>query len=110
MKIAVPTSEGILDPHFGHCTEFTLFEIENDEVKEISRVNAPPHKPGMLPPWLAEKGVTGIIAGGMGHRAIEIFNSLGVDVYCGAPLMTPGELVDGFLKNTLRFSVNSCNH
>ncbi|MCK7542001.1 MAG: hypothetical protein MZV63_69485 [Marinilabiliales bacterium] len=34
-----------------------------------------PHEPGLLPGWLAEKGVTDVIAGGMGQRAIGLFNS-----------------------------------
>lgn len=33
-----------------------------------------PHEPGFLPVWLALQGVTHIIAGGMGQRAISLFN------------------------------------
>lgn len=109
-KIAVPTSNGKLDGHFGHCQQFAMVEIEENEIKEITYLDAPPHQPGLLPPWLAERGATDIIAGGMGQRAINLFNERGVNVFVGAPPLTPGELVDGFLKETLSFSANYCDH
>jgi len=109
-RIAIPTTEGQLDAHFGHCKEFAMVEIENDEVKKISYLDAPPHQPGLLPPWLAERGATDIIAGGMGQRAIQLFNEQGVNVFVGAPKLSPEELVSGFLQQTLQFTANYCDH
>ena len=109
-KIAVPTSDGVLDPHFGHCRQFAMVDVENDEIKGISYVDAPPHQPGLLPPWLAEREATDIIAGGMGQRAIQLFNQAGINVFVGAPTLTPEALVEGFLKKTLEFSANYCDH
>jgi predicted Fe-Mo cluster-binding NifX family protein len=109
-KIAVPTSDGKLDGHFGHCKQFAMVNVENKEIKELSYLDAPPHQPGLLPPWLAERGATDIIAGGMGQRAIDLFNERGVNVFVGAPALTPEELVNGFLNETLSFSANYCDH
>lgn len=109
-KIAVPTSNGILDGHFGHCKQFAMVEVEGREIKSISYLDAPPHQPGLLPPWLAERGASDIIAGGMGQRAIDLFNNRGVNVFVGAPALTPEELVSGFLNETLSFSANYCDH
>jgi len=109
-KIAVPTSDGVLDAHFGHCKQFAMVDVENNEIKEISYIDAPPHQPGLLPPWLAERGSTDIIAGGMGQRAIQLFNQQGVNVFVGAPMLTPGELAEGLLNETLSFSANYCDH
>jgi predicted Fe-Mo cluster-binding NifX family protein len=109
-RLAVPTSGGMLDAHFGHCRQFAFVDVENNEIKEISYIDAPPHQPGLLPAWLAEKGSTDIIAGGMGQRAIQLFNQQGVNVFVGAPELTPEELVEGFLKETLTFSANYCDH
>lgn len=109
-KIAVPTSNRLLDGHFGHCSQFAMIEVENNEIKNTTFIDAPPHQPGMLPPWLAERGATDIIAGGMGQRAIQLFNERGVNVFVGAPELTPEELVKGFLEKTLQFSANYCDH
>lgn len=109
-KIAVPISNGILDGHFGHCKEFALVLVEENGIKEISYVDAPPHQPGLLPAWLAERGATDIIAGGMGQRAKNLLNERGVNVFAGAPSLSPEELVEGFLQESLNFSANYCDH
>lgn len=109
-KIAVPTSNGILDGHFGHCKQFALVQVEEKRIKEITYVDAPPHQPGLLPKWLAERGATDIIAGGMGQRAKNLFNERGVNVFAGAPSLSPEELVEDFLQETLNFSANYCDH
>ena len=109
-KIAVPTSDGKLDGHFGHCKQFALVEVVDNEIKAINYLDAPPHQPGLLPPWLAERGANDIIAGGMGQRAIILFNERGINVFVGAPTLTPEELVTGFLNEALSFSANYCDH
>jgi len=109
-KIAIPIKNGILDEHFGHCSHFALIEINNKTIVGESQVEAPPHKPGLLPPWLAERGVTDVIAGGMGNRAIQLFNSNKINVFVGAPKLSSGELINGFLNETLDFTANNCNH
>lgn len=108
--IAIPTSEGKLDAHFGHCKQFAMIESENNEIAGITYLDAPPHQPGLLPPWLAERGATDIIAGGMGQRAIDLFIEQGVNVFVGAPKQDPTTIAEGFLKKTLSFSANYCDH
>jgi predicted Fe-Mo cluster-binding NifX family protein len=110
-KIAVPVNEnGILDGHFGHCDSFVVFtEKENTLVSE-ERVFPPPHEPGVLPRFLAGHGVTDVIAGGMGQRAIQIFNQAGVNVFVGAPQIEGRQLAEGFLNNTIGFAANYCDH
>jgi predicted Fe-Mo cluster-binding NifX family protein len=109
-KIAIPINNGILDGHFGHCKHFSIFEIDGNKILDNFIVDAPPHEPGLLPKFLSEKGVTDIIAGGMGHRAIELFKQRGVNVFVGAPQLAAKNLVDGFLNNTIRFNANYCDH
>ena len=108
--IAVPSSNGLLDEHFGHCHQFALLSVENDRIISESLIDAPPHEPGLLPKFLAEKGVTDVIAGGMGNRAIQIFNQHQVNVFVGAPKISPTEITEGFINKTLQFSANYCDH
>ena len=67
MKIAIPLANGKLAMHFGHCEYFALVEVDQTakEIVRRSDIDAPPHEPGLLPPWLADKGSSIIIAGGM---------------------------------------------
>ena len=109
-KIAVPVKDGILDAHFGHCSHFALIDVENKNIVGEELIAAPPHQPGMLPPFLANLGVTDVLAGGMGNRAIQIFNQHHVNVFVGAPQLEAKELVNGFLNESLSFSANYCDH
>jgi predicted Fe-Mo cluster-binding NifX family protein len=112
MRIAVPLAEGKLAMHFGHCAHFALVDLDTSTKKILKRedIAAPPHEPGLLPPWLAERGVNMIIAGGMGQRAHELFTGKGIDVIVGAPAETPEKLVSDYLAGTLMAGENVCDH
>lgn len=101
MRIAIPMANGALCMHFGHCSTFALVDVENDKITATSHVVPPPHQPGLLPPWLAEQGVTLVIAGGMGSRAQAIFTSNGIKVVTGAAGTTPEDIVNNFIAGTL---------
>jgi predicted Fe-Mo cluster-binding NifX family protein len=112
MKIAIPLAEGKLTMHFGHCASFAIVEVEEKTKKILKRedIAAPPHEPGLLPPWLAERGANIIIAGGMGQRAQALFAEQGIKVLVGASAETPEKLVSDFLAGTLQIGANVCDH
>ena len=112
MLIAIPVSDNTLAMHFGHCETFALMRVNQEEKRLISRhdVQAPPHQPGLLPVWLAEKGVSLVIAGGMGQRAIALFEEQQIEVLIGAPALTPDELVEAYLEQALTLGQNVCDH
>jgi ATP-binding protein involved in chromosome partitioning len=112
MKIAIPTVNGEICMHFGHCEVFTIIDAdaENNKVLSIKTEVPPPHEPGVLPKWLGGLGVDVIIAGGMGMRAQELFAANNVKVIVGATGGKPEELVMSFLNNTLTTGSNICDH
>lgn len=112
MKIAIPLAEGKLTMHFGHCASFALVEVDTQTKKIVKRedIAAPPHEPGLLPPWLAERGANVIIAGGMGQRAQELFAAQGIQVIVGASAETPETLIADYLAGTLQVGNNICDH
>ncbi|GAB6886621.1 hypothetical protein JCM13304A_01190 [Desulfothermus okinawensis JCM 13304] len=112
MRIAVPVAQGKLCMHFGHCEQFALIDVD-PESKTITGkqiVTPPPHQPGILPPWIKEQGVSLVIAGGMGARAIDFFNQLGIEVLVGAPSDDPEKVVEAYLNGTLQTGQNVCDH
>jgi len=109
-RIAIPLENGILCSHFGHCEQFAIIDVENNTISGESLVTAPPHEPGLLPAWLAEKAVTDVIAGGMGQRAIDLFNGQKINVFVGAQLKSPKELTNELLNNSLTAGANYCDH
>jgi Mrp family chromosome partitioning ATPase/predicted Fe-Mo cluster-binding NifX family protein len=111
MKFAVPTNEGKLCAHFGHCEAFALIDTDGEgKVVNETYVTPPPHEPGLLPPWLSQQGVNCIIAGGMGSRAQQLFAQQGVQVVTGAEGESPRKVVEEYLKGTLQTGANTCDH
>jgi len=108
--IAIPLENGQLCSHFGHCEQFAILETENGKIVAENLITPPPHEPGLLPGWIAQKGVTDVIAGGIGQRAIVLFNEQKINVFAGAPMKSPRELVTDFLNNNLNIGSNYCDH
>lgn len=56
MGTAIPTAQGRLCAHFGHCEEFAFVEIDEKDKKitGVSKKTPPPHEPGVLPRWLVQ--------------------------------------------------------
>ena len=73
-------------------------------------VPAPPHQPGLLPVWLAERGAEVIVAGGMGQRAHALFADRGIRVVVGAPAAEPEKIVADYIAGTLQVGENICDH
>lgn len=112
MLIALPTSDGQLCMHFGHCEKFFIFEVNEDEKRIIAKtvLTPPPHEPGLLPKWLHSEGVNAVIAGGMGQRAQGLFAEAGVNVIVGAQPDDPEKVVMAYLNGTLQTGDNVCDH
>jgi len=68
------------------------------------------HQPGLLPTWLAEKGVGFVIAGGMGMSAQNLFQQKGVKVVLGALESDPEKAVLNYLNGRLATGGNVCDH
>jgi ATP-binding protein involved in chromosome partitioning len=112
VKIAVPTAEGKLCLHFGHCEKFVIVNVDDTTKSITAKEDAvpPPHEPGVLPKWLHEKGVNVIIAGGMGSRAQQFFAQYGIQVVVGAPSEHPQTVILDYLKGNLATGSNVCDH
>ena len=88
-RIAVPSNgdggmNGTRSGHFGHCDVFTLVDVEDSEIKNISILQNQEHVQGgcMVPVnLLADNQVTALIVGGIGMRPLMGFRQVGIQVY-----------------------------
>ena len=85
-------------------------EVEDNQIKNKETLVPPPHEPGVLPKWLHDQGANVIIDGGMGARALDLFSQNDIKVIVGASALTPEELVNQYLANTLQTGGNVCDH
>ena len=112
MKYAIPVSGGVVAMHFGHCEQFALFDVDETEKKVVKKelVSAPEHEPGLFPRWLAEKGASFIIAGGMGSRAQNLFRENNIEVILGTMETDPDKAIQSYLDGSLDTGSNICDH
>jgi len=112
MRYAVPVSGGMISQHFGHCEQFAVFDVEEQKKEIINKelITSPEHQPGLLPRWLAEKGVSVVVSGGMGPRAQDIFQQNGIRVVLGALETDPEKAILSHLNGTLATGDNVCDH
>ncbi|MFZ5941381.1 MAG: NifB/NifX family molybdenum-iron cluster-binding protein [Bacteroidota bacterium] len=109
-RFAIPLENGILCAHFGHCEKFAIVDVENNTIGNISELTPPEHQPGLYPRWIAGHGVTDVIAGGIGQKAINLFNDEKINVHVGAPVGDAATLVRNFLNGVLILNGNYCDH
>ena len=108
MKIAVACNGNLVSEHFGHCQQFALYEIDNQQVVNKQVVDNPGHKPGFLPVFLHEKGANVIIAGGMGEGAVNLFRQNNMEIMMGIS-GDADEAVERYLKGQLVSSESICH-
>lgn len=89
VRIAVPSEgqgglDGLRAGHFGHCDVFTLIDVEDGQIKEVTILANKEHVQGgcMVPvQLLAENKVQQLVVGGIGMRPLMGFKQVGIDVY-----------------------------
>ena len=110
MKIVIPSADGRLCGHFGHCEYFTFVDVE-PENKEILSIENKVPEDGIScqsASWIASQGANIILAGGMGGRPMAIFAQNGVKVIAGCPELEVKEVVEQYMNGTLSTGENSC--
>ena len=86
MKIAVPSRDGLVDEHFGHCKEFLIFSVVGKSLIPQQTMPSPEAcgcKSGIAAE-LARAGVSHLIAGNMGEGAVRVLSANGITVVRGA--------------------------
>lgn len=89
MKIALTTSgknmEAALDPRFGRCENFIIYDLENHDFECIENKGKDARGGAGISAaqQIIDKNVDAIITGNMGPNAFEIINKSSIKVYKG---------------------------
>ncbi|MEN8207742.1 MAG: NifB/NifX family molybdenum-iron cluster-binding protein [Candidatus Fermentibacteria bacterium] len=73
--------------HFGRCPYFTVVDLDENEITNVESVENPffnGHSPGQVPAFIKGLNADVMLAGGMGRRAISIFEEYGILCATGA--------------------------
>ena len=108
-RIAIPSAgkgglDGQRSEHFGHCDAFTLVDVENGEISNITIVSNQEHQEGgcMVPVnTLSNLKVNALIVSGIGLRPLIGFNEAGIDVYHDAICPEIKSVVESLIADNL---------
>jgi predicted Fe-Mo cluster-binding NifX family protein len=92
MRIAISADDNrgldsVVSPHFGRCPYYVLVDLKDRQVRQVSAVENPYygyHQPGQVPGFIERQGADVMLAGGMGRRAIGLFQRCGIEAVTGA--------------------------
>ena len=109
-KIAIPTADGVLYPHFGKAPQVTLFDIADNQVVGKQVLTSPKHAHGAMPRFLQSLGVTDGVCGGLGAGAVKMLGEMDIAVHGGAPVIGTDELIGKYLDGSIAYGDSSCHH
>lgn len=120
MKIALPSKDGNIDDHFGHCKYYTIFTVENGAITSKETMDSPEGCgcKSNIAPVLAQAGVRLMLGGNMGDGARNVLNANGIEVIRGcvgsvetvAQAWLKGELQDNLISCSEHTDGHSCSH
>ena len=103
--------DGELSAHFGRCPYYTLVTFDGTSIQEVEAIANPHftnHQPGVMPEFIKSIGANVIIAGGMGPRAIDLFDEMGLEVVTGYAGRV-GDILTAYLEGKIKGSA-PCAH
>lgn len=110
MKIAVTHENGKVFQHFGHSSQFKIYDVENGEIVGSRVVGTEGQGHGALAALLKEMKAEVLICGGIGGGAKQALSENGIKLYggvCGGC----DEAVKALLSGKLAFDPDvKCSH
>ena len=111
-KIALPTRNGMIDDHFGHCEFYTIITVnDNNEVVSTETIPSPQGcgcKSNIIEVFERD-GVTVMLAGNMGAGALNKLSAHNIQVFrgCRGPIM---DVLNAYLAGKIQDSGIGCQH
>ncbi|MCE5299000.1 MAG: NifB/NifX family molybdenum-iron cluster-binding protein [Methanoregulaceae archaeon] len=108
-RVAIAADGNGVSSHFGHCEKYTVYHIRNKEIFHQEYILNPGHEPGKLPRLLASCGITHVLAGGMGMKAVQLFEEQGIQVIMGVSGPVDAVISD-FIEDRIVPGESTCHH
>jgi len=110
MKIAVTYENGEIFQHFGHTSQFKVYEVQEGRIvnAEVIDTNGSGH--GALAGMLSDLGIEVLICGGIGGGAQMALAQAGIELYGGVS-GDADDAVEAFLSGNLDYDPEAkCDH
>ncbi len=103
MRIAVTYENGEVFQHFGHTTQFKVYDVDDGKVISAQIVDTNGRGHDALVEVLKELHADTIICGGIGGNARNAVNSFGIKLY-GGVIGDADAAVESFLVGNLNYN------
>lgn len=111
-KIAIPTRDGMVDDHFGHCAYYTVITLnDNNDVESTERLDSPEGCgcKSNIASVMQEMNITLMLAGNMGMGAYNRLSAHGISVIRGCHGKVE-DVLAAYQKGDLKDSLEACDH
>ena len=117
MRIAISADDSrgldsVAAHHFGRCPYYVFVDVEERKVQKVATLPNPTyerHTPGAVPAFIHAQGADVMLTGGMGRRAIDLFQQYGIRAHTGAA-GTVRRALEQFLGGALEDAVPCREH
>lgn len=110
MRIAVTYDNGNIFQHFGHTSQFKVYDIENNQIVNEQIIDTQGQGHGALATFLNNAQADILICGGIGGGAQNALAQAGIKLF-GGVMGNADEAVQAYLNGTLNYNANvQCNH
>lgn len=110
MRIAVTYENGEIFQHFGHSSQFKLYDVTDGKIENSQVVDTNGAGHGALAGFLTQSNVDVLICGGIGGGAQTALAQAGIKLYAGNA-GSADAAVDALLMGTLAQNTNAtCDH
>lgn len=110
MRIAVTYEDGSIFQHFGHSSQFKIYDVEDGKVVSSQVIDTAGSGHGALAGFLSAVQADVLICGGIGGGAQMALQQAGIKLY-GGVRGDADEAVSLFLAGALAFNPNvRCDH
>lgn len=110
MKLAIPFENGEINQHFGHSTQFKIYDIADNKIASSEIVDSSAHGHHKLVAFLKSYDVDIVICGGIGGGAQHMLTESGIKFYPGVN-GNADEAAESLIGGNLKFDPNAhCGH
>lgn len=110
MRIAVTYNNGEIFQHFGHTSQFKVYDIENNQIVNEQIIDTDGQGHGALATFLNNAKADILICGGIGGGAQNALAQAGIKLF-GGVAGNADDAVKAYLSGALNYNPNvQCNH
>ena len=101
-RVAIPVTNGRLSEFFGECSEYEVYEMDNNKVKKVVLQIPDNSNINTLPAWAARQGITDIITFRVDKQILSLFVKNKINFFIGVPVDEAESIINDYRDGSLK--------